>query len=145
MIKYILDFEKSSLLILGILICATIASFFNTPMLLHIELDNIFNSFLINDITHNVITTNLEATNTPPLFFWIKHLFISALGFDISTLKAIPSLVMCAIILISYTFISKQTKSTNLAIVTAIILATSPFFITASKLISFDLIYILLV
>lgn len=144
MIKYLLDFEKSSMLILCILIGATIASFFNTPMLLHIELENVFNSFLINDVTHNIITTNLEATSTPPLFFWLKHVIISFFGFDLNMLKMIPALAMCAIILITYSFIVKQTGLKNLAIIICIILATSPFFVTASKLISFDLIYILL-
>lgn len=144
MIKYILDFEKSATLILCILVGATLASFLNTPMLLHIELDNIFNSFLINDVTNNIITTNLEATSAPPLFFWIKHIFLSILGFDISMLKILPALTMCSIILISYVFLAKQTGLKNLAIIVSIILATSPFFVTASKLISFDLIYILI-
>lgn len=144
MIKYLLDFERSAMLILFILLGATISSFFNTPMLLHIELENVFNSFLINDVTNNIITTNLEATSTPPLFFWIKHIFINIFGFDLNTLKAIPALAMCGIILLTYNFINQQTKSKNLAIIISIILATSPFFVTASKLISFDLIYILL-
>lgn len=144
MIKYLLDFERSSRLILFILVGATVASFLNTPMLLHIELENVFNSFLINDITHNVITTNLEATSTPPLFFWIKHILITTLGFDINMLKAVPALAMCGIILLTYTFVVKQTGLKSLAIIISIILATSPFFVTASKLISFDLIYILI-
>tara|TARA_Y100001960_G_scaffold317499_1_gene385914 strand:- start:6038 stop:7693 length:1656 start_codon:yes stop_codon:yes gene_type:complete len=144
MIKYLLDFERSAKLILLILVGATVASFLNTPMLLHIELENVFNSFLINDITHNVITTNLEATSTPPLFFWIKHVLITTLGFDINMLKALPALAMCGIILLTYTFIVKQTGLKSLAIIISIILATSPFFVTASKLISFDLLYILI-
>ena len=82
MIKAILDFEKNSIFLLAGIMAIILISFFNTPMILNIELDNIFNSFLINDVTHNVITTNLEATNTPPLFFWLKHVIINTFGFS---------------------------------------------------------------
>ena len=51
---------------------------------------------------------------------------------------------MCGIILTSYLFIVKQTGSKSIAMILSIILATSPFFISASKLVSLDLMYILL-
>ena len=144
MIKAILDFEKNSIFLLAGIMAIILISFFNTPMILNIELDNIFNSFLINDVTHNVITTNLEATNTPPLFFWLKHVIINTFGFSFEILKLIPALMMCGIILTSYLFIVKQTGSKSIAMILSIILATSPFFISASKLVSLDLMYILL-
>jgi hypothetical protein len=144
MIKAILDFEKNSIFLLAGIMAIILISFFNTPMILNIELDNIFNSFLINDVTHNVITTNLEATNTPPLFFWLKHVIINTFGFSFEILKLIPALMMCGIILTSYLFIVKQTGSKAIAMILSIILATSPFFISASKLVSLDLMYILL-
>tara|TARA_Y100000588_G_scaffold189251_1_gene203159 strand:- start:200 stop:1858 length:1659 start_codon:yes stop_codon:yes gene_type:complete len=144
MIKEILDFEKNSIFLLAGIMAIILISFFNTPMILNIELDNIFNSFLINDITHNVITTNLEATSTPPLFFWLKHVIINTFGFSLEVLKLIPALMMCGIILTSYLFIVKQTGSKSIAMILSIILATSPFFISASKLVSLDLMYILL-
>ena len=142
MIKNILDFEKNSVFIIAAILAAILIGCVNTPMLLNLELENIFNSFLINDLTHNIITVNLEATTTPPLFFWMKHLFINTFGFSLAALKVIPALFMCGIILLSYAFIIKQTGSKTYATVTSIILATSPFFITASKLVSLDLIYI---
>lgn len=142
MIKNLLDLEKSSIFIITAVLAVILISCFNTPMLLHIELENIFGSFLINDVTNNIISVNLEATSIPPLFFWIKHIFINIFGFNLSMIKLIPALAMCAIILLTYTFILKQTLSKTFATIASLVLATSPFFITASKLVSLDLIYI---
>lgn len=142
MIKNFLDFEKHSVFIITAILAVILIGCANTPVLLNLELENIFNSFLINDLTHNIISVNLEATSTPPLFFWIKHLFINTFGFSLTAIKIIPALFMCGIILLSYIFIVKQTGSKSYAIIASLILATSPFFITASKLISLDLVYI---
>lgn len=143
MIKNFLDFEKNAAFILIGLLAIILISFANTPMLLNIELENIFNSFLISSSTNNIITTNLEPTTTPPLFFWITSVLINLFGFNLELLKLLPTTMMCLIIAISYLFINKQTGSKNMAIILSVILATSPFFITASKLVSLDLVYIL--
>lgn len=142
MIKNFLDFEKHSVFIITAILALILIGCANTPVLLNLELENIFNSFLINDLTHNIISVNLEATSTPPLFFWMKHLFINTFGFSLAAIKIIPALFMCGIILLSYIFIVKQTGSKSYAMIASLILATSPFFITASKLISLDLVYI---
>jgi hypothetical protein len=144
MVKYLLDLDKNTTLIMFVIIGIIIASAFSTPILSNLELENIFNSFLINETSNNIITTNLEPSSIPPLLFWINNVIIHAIGFNLNALKIVPALAMAGIILLTYNFIYKKLRLKSLALISITILATSPFFIAASNIISIDLIYILL-
>jgi len=140
--RKLLDFETNATFIITALVALILVGFLNTPILLNLELNNIFNSFLINDSTNHIITTNLEATAIPPLFYWLEHIVISVFGLDFNILKLIPVLAMIGIIIVSFLFIIKQTALKKYGVILSLILATSPFFIAASKIISPDLLYV---
>ncbi|MCP4354903.1 MAG: hypothetical protein GY793_04585 [Proteobacteria bacterium] len=136
-------FEKYSPIILTILIGTILTTFASTPIILNIEMENVFNSLLINSASNDLITTNLEPTETPPLFFWLNHIFLSTFGFKLNLLKIIPALAFSGLIITCYSFMVKNSKSITLAIITVLTIATSPFFIAASKVITLDLLYVL--